>query len=159
MKDSLKEIKPGYGLGNIKFGITRNEVKAILGEPDDIDAFSYTGDDENLTETWIYGELELTIGFDQEEDWRLVMLTIASDFYTLNGKSLIGLNREELERQLKQMNIHDIEFEDMSSDDEPNQVLLEADSLSINFWLDEDRLDEIQWSPVFIDDDTIKWPE
>ena len=30
---ALKEIKPGYGLGNLKFGMTRAEVKLMLGEP------------------------------------------------------------------------------------------------------------------------------
>ena len=159
MKDMLQHIKPGYGLGNIKFGMSREEVKAILGEPDDIDAFSYTDDDENNTETWLYDELELTAGFDEEDDWRLIMLTVASDFYTLNGKSLIGMNREKLVENLKEMKIEDLLFEDISTDEDPNQVLLEVDSLSINFWLDEDHLDEIQWSPFFIDDDTIEWPE
>ena len=159
MNESLKEIKPGYGLGDIKFGMTRDEVKAILGEPDDIDAFSYTEDNENNTETWLYDEMELTVGFDEEDDWRLVMITVASDFYTLNDKSLIGMNREKLVAQLKEMKIEDLVFEDISTEEEPNQVLVEVDSLSVNFWLDENHLDEIQWSPLFIDDDTIKWPE
>ncbi|MDP3312071.1 hypothetical protein [Lutibacter sp.] len=37
MKKSLKEIKPGVGLGNLKFGMSREAVRLMLGEPSFID--------------------------------------------------------------------------------------------------------------------------
>ena len=42
MKIELKKIIPGYGLGILKFGLLREQVKDILGEPDDLDSYSYS---------------------------------------------------------------------------------------------------------------------
>jgi hypothetical protein len=37
MQNNIKEIIPGVGLGAIKFGMTRDEVKKIAGKPDDVE--------------------------------------------------------------------------------------------------------------------------
>ena len=68
MKKALKDIKPGFGLGNLKFGMTRAEVKLMLGEPSFIDKYSHSESEDDLTESWEYDELELSISFDEEED-------------------------------------------------------------------------------------------
>lgn len=159
MINELKDIKPGYGLGIIKFGMTRAEVISILGEADDIDSFSYTDSDTELTESWEYEELELSLNFDKDEDWRLVMISVTSDLYRLNGKKIIGLNEDKLLGQLKEMKFSDLKFEDYSSEEIPDHKLIEVDSKSINFWLENGIVDEVQWSPFFINDDTIIWPE
>jgi hypothetical protein len=159
MITELKEIKPGYGLGAIKFGMTRTEVASLLGQPDDVDNYSYTDSDTELTECWEYLELELSMNFDADEDWRLVMLSVTSDFYSLNGKKLIGLNKEQLIAQLNDLKLGEISIEDFSSEESPNNIMIEIDNISFNVWLEDDIADEIQWSPLFIDDDTIKWPE
>ena len=96
MKKALKEIKPGYGLGNLKFGMTRAEVKLMLGEPSFIDKYSHSDSADDLTESWEYDDLGLSISFDEEENWKLIMISITSDFYELNGVSLIGLKEKEL---------------------------------------------------------------
>ena len=62
-------------------------------------------------------------------------------------------------KELKTSQIKDLDIEDLSSADSPNHVLLSSFSLGVNFWLDEGILEEIQWGPDFIDDDTIKWPK
>lgn len=159
MKKALKEIKPGYGLGVLKFGMTRDEVKLLLGEPSYIDKYSHSDSDEDLTESWEYEELFLSLSFDEEEDWRLLLISVSSDFYELEGKSLIGLNQEELLDELDEINLGKLNLEDCSESKHEDQKVIEVDEKSINFWINDGVLDEIQWSPFFIDDDTIKWPE
>ena len=90
MKKALKEIKLGYGLGNLKFGMTRKEVELMLGEPSFIDKYSNSDSENDLTELWQYDELLLSLNFDEEEDWRLIMISVNDEFYELEGKSLIG---------------------------------------------------------------------
>ena len=68
MKKELKDIKPGIGLGNLKFGMSRAEVKLMLGEPTFVDKYSHSDSDEDLTESWEYEELELSMSFDEDED-------------------------------------------------------------------------------------------
>ncbi len=155
MKKALKEIKCGFGLGNLKFGMTKAEVKLILGEPSYIDKYSHSDSANDLTESWQYDELEISISFDEEEAWKLTMISVNSGFYEFKGKSLIGKSEKDV---LAHLNIEDTYLEDVSERDGENHKVIEIDEKSINFWFIDGVLDEIQWSPLFIDDDTIKWP-
>lgn len=159
MKKALKEIKPGYGLGSLKFGMTRDEVKSLLGNPSFIDKYSHSDSAKDLTESWQYDDLLLSLSFDEEEDWKLIMISVNDDFYELEGENLIGLTEEMLIEQLDEMNLGEWSLEDCCDDDNEDQKVIEAEDKSINFWINDGILDEIQWTPFFIDDDTIEWPE
>lgn len=156
MKVALKEIKLGVGLGVLKFGMTRTEVKLILGEPSFIDKYSHSESDNDLTESWEYDDLKLSLSFDEEESWKVTMMSVNSNFYEFEGKSLIGKSEKDI---LTSLNINDSYLEDVSERDGENHKVIEIEEKSINFWFIDGVLDEIQWSPLFIDDDTINWPE
>jgi len=158
MKEALKEIKPGYGLGVLKFGMSRAEVKLMLGEPSFIDKYSHSDSANDLTESWEYDQLELSLSFDEEENWKLTMISITADFYELGGKSFVGLPEDKLVEELNQLEFKDLDLEDCSEQDGQNHKVIEIEDKSINFWFIDGVLDEIQWSPFFIDDDTIDWP-
>lgn len=159
MEKNLTEIKIGQGLGILKFGMSRDQVKEILGEAGEMESYSYTNTENDMAETWHYDALEVSLGFDEEDDWRLVSVSVTSDYCELNGNKLIGMKKEELEEVFNQIDIKDLETEDWSSEESPNHWLITSDSSGINFWLDDDVLSEIQWNPIFIDDDTIAWPK
>ena len=159
MKKELKDIKPGYGLGVLKFGMSRAEVKLMLGEPSFTDKYSHSDNENDLTESWEYDDLELSLSFDEEESWKLTMMSVNSDFYEFEGKSLIGKAEKDILTELASLKLEDIYLEDVSDRDGDNHKVIEIDEKSINFWFVDGVLDEIQWSPLFIDDDTIKWPE
>jgi len=159
MKKAIQEIKSGYGLGVLKFGMSRTEVKLLLGEPSFIDKYSHSDSANDLTEAWEYDELELSLSFDEEEKWKLMMISVSSDFYEIRNKALIGLNEEKLMEKLTFLNFQDLDLEDCSEQDGENHKVIEVEKESMNFWCVDGVLDEIQWSPYFIDDDTIKWPE
>jgi len=159
MKKQLKEIKLGIGLGPIRFGMTKAEVKLILGDATNEETFSYSDSDEDMTECWDYQELDLSLNFDEEENWKLTMISVTSKFYELEGVSLIGLNGEGLLAQLKKLDIGKVEIEDFSEEDIFDNELIEIEDKSLSFWLNDDVLDEIQWTPFFIDEDTLNWPK
>ena len=156
MKKELKDIKPGIGLGNLKFGMSRAEVKLMLGEPSFIDKYSHSDSDEDLTESWDYEDLELSLSFDEDEDWRLTMMSVTSKHYNLEGVSLIGLKEKYLLQKLETFELGSLDVEETETD---GQKVIEVEEQSINFWLVDGVLDEIQWSPFFLDDDTIQWPK
>lgn len=153
------EIVPGVGLGKLKFGMSRDEVKTILGEPDHQEITSYGDDDSDQSDAWEYHPLRLDLSFEEAEDWRLTILSVSSEDYMFKGSSLIGLNQEELMEELDVLRVKDLEIEDMSSEDHPEQTLISSDELGMNFWLHKDILEEIQWGPLFEDENTIRWPE
>jgi hypothetical protein len=157
--EELSEIKLGLGLGPIKFGMTREEVKTILGEADDIDSYSLDDNGKDLSEAWEYDEFAISISFDEEDDWKLSTVAIASKEYLFRGKKLIGLDQNTLLKELKSLEISDIQVEDCSNTEFPDHILVEVESLSLNFWLDNGILEEIQWAPLFDENECIIWPK
>ena len=158
MKKQLKDIKPGYGLGVLKFGMKRSEVKLMLGEPSFVDEYSHSDSGNDLTESWEYEDLALSLSFDQEENWKLTMMSVSSDFYELEDKSLIGKAEAMAMKELAGFD-EELYLEDCSEVEGEDHKVIEVDEKSINFWFIDGVLDEIQWSPFFIDDDTIQWPK
>ena len=158
MQKEHLDILPGTGLGKLKFGMSREEVTSLLGEPSHHEITHYGEDKTDRSDAWEYHPLRLDLSFEEAEEWKLVILSVSSEDYLFKGSSLIGLNLDELMEELEVLGITDIEIEDMSSEDHPEQKLLSSDSLAINFWLHQDILEEIQWGPQFLDDETIKWP-
>lgn len=159
MKQLLQKIQIGIGIGKLKFGITRDSVKEILGEPESCEKYSYSNTEKDLTETWYYTSLGINLGFDQEDDWRLGLITLESGTYFFDNKIFIGQEKKEVLSEIQNLNISDIEYEDMSSIESPTHELYSSDSIGINFWFDYNKLTEIQIAPLFVDDETIKWPE
>ncbi|WP_218841368.1 hypothetical protein, partial [Winogradskyella undariae] len=159
MKQISKKIKTGIGVGELKFGISKDDAKQILGEPDDCEKYSYSNTEKDLTEIWYYKNLGLNISFDEDEDWRLGSITIESETYLFENSIFIGQDKNEILSKLKNLKIIDVEYEDMSTIENPTHELYSSDTLGINFWFDNNKLSEIQINPLFIDDETIKWPE
>lgn len=154
-----KEIKIGEGLGDLKFGMSREQVKAILGEPDDIDRYSDSDLEDDASESWHYDEPEISLSFDEDVDWKLVTIAVSSPAYELLNKKLIGLDSEALMAELKSMELGDFETEDWSSEELPDHKLISYPETQINFWLEDGELTEIQWGPLFSDEETIRWPD
>lgn len=152
MSKNITSILPNIGLGDIKFGLNRNQVKDILGEPDEIDTFAYDEEtQEDLTESWHYDEMEFSCSFDEAEDWKMVNMSVSSIIYTINGEPVIGLSKENLITLIENAQMGEIE------EDEENQVITALDS-QINFWFDEEGVSEIQWSVNWDEDDNPIWP-
>lgn len=101
----------------------------------------------------------MNISFDEEDNWRLGLITIESEIYLLENRIFIGQEKKEILSELKSLKIIDIEYEDMSTVENSTHELFSSDTLGINFWFDYDKLSEIQLSPLFIDDEKIKWPK
>lgn len=160
MIKEIKEVIPGVGLGSLKFGMSRDEVKALLGKPDDVE--SVPGFDEEVNdelESWHYDEHEFSIVFDADYDWKLVSIAISDPYFTFHGESLIGMSREKVMDFVKK---HDIEIsgvEDLSDDENPELELVESEEMGLMFWFDGDIAIEMQILPDVEDDgETIKWP-
>lgn len=152
MNQDIQDILPGEGLGKIRFGISRAQLKELIGEPDEVDEYSYSDEEDELTESWHYDELDLSVSFDEEFDWRLVTMSVSGPEYTFMGKKLIGLQRLKLVHTLTELGVEDLAFEDCSTEDNPDHHLIASDEAGVNFWLDKGVLTEIQWSPLFIED-------
>ena len=157
MKD-IHKIKPLAGLGMLRFGMTRDEIRSLLGEPEDIDEYSFSGAPDDLSESWHYDDMDLSMSFDAEDDWRLITLAISSEDYQLEDYPLVGKSKTELLQILSFLGYSDIKEENELTLDMPGHELVAEHSKFINFWLEGGLVKEIQWSPQFDEDDEVIWP-
>ena len=111
------EVKIGIGLDQIKFGMERSEVLEILGEPTEKELFSYSEDEEDLTEVWHYDENEMSLSFDEADNWRLIMIAASDDTFELKGKDIVGRSYEDVLSILKELDLTNIETDEVSEQD------------------------------------------
>lgn len=146
----MTKIFLGEGLDKLKFGMTKEEVKGILGEPDDVEEIEYEEDDDDISIVWHYDQLEISVSFDKDdEQWLLFSIASSAPETELAGKKLIGKTFEEAMEEIKNLNLGEIEIEQDEEDENLKQVF--ADESSISFWFDENILTEMQWGPIFED--------
>jgi len=158
MKANIANITPGEGLGDLKFGMQRADVKALLGEPDEVESQSHDDDDEDITESWHYDEIEVSLSFDKVEDWKLCTIAVSNPEVKMHDKKVIGLSKDGLVEALKKMKITNLSYDDWSSAEMPDSMTITADDDEIVFWIEDGTVMDVQWGPLFIDEDTIKWP-
>jgi len=149
MKDNIKNIESNKGLSELLFGMTRDEVKVLLGKPKVTEAYEDDEEEEvGKVEIWHFDELELSVGFEEAEDWTLMSISVTGEFYEMAGKRLIGKNIEEISAALEAWGVIDYELEDHSNDESPDHKLIVSDYLGMIFWFDNGIASEISWSPL-----------
>lgn len=156
MENNMKEILLGQGLGKIRFGMTRDQVKAILGNPSERETYSLS-DDEDDTEAWHYDDQDLSISFDQENDWKLTSIAISSDSYGLEGEKLIGQKIDDVLSYFSKKDFGEPEEDEEISEESPEHCLMHIDEATISLWFENGILTELQWGP-FYENAEIKWP-
>lgn len=157
MKENIQSIESNKGLGKLLFGMTKEAVKELIGEPFEVEKHEpEEGDEVGLVEIWHYDELELSVGFEEEEDWTLMSISITGSDYLLDGISLIGKKLSEVGSQLEKWGVLDFETEDHSDDESPNHKLIVSDFLGMIIWFDDDVATEISWSPLYEDESDIE---
>jgi len=158
MKEAIKYIEPGIGLGKLKFGMAQDEIKEIIGLPDEIEIYQYLPDSNERSENWHFEDLQLSISFSSEDDWRMDTVSINSKYYSLWDSVEIGQTMSQVEETLKRIDKENYICEDWSNLESPDHKLFEFEEYYLNLWFENGELSEIQWSPKFINEDEIDWP-
>lgn len=149
-------IEPGIGLDGLRFGINREEARKKYGDPDKIELETVNN---AACEHWMYGNEFIQLTFDEEDDFRMTTITVWSTFFQFKNIVPIGTDIDDFKNLILEWDVFDFVEEDFSSLESPNHILISSDTLEMNFWFDENVLNELQFGPFFIDDDTIRWPK
>ncbi len=153
-------IRPGVGVGDVQFGMTRQQVVEILGEPNEIEGFAYPeNENEDMEEIWHYDELELSASFEAEEDWCLVSLSVTGEDYRLHETPFIGLTKDALYAVLYDLDFGMLEYEDHSSLENPSHELIASSLFGMNFWLENGKVSELQWNLMEVAEGDLDWSE
>lgn len=146
----------GKGIGEIVFGMSRNDIENILGKPDEVESIRYSDDERSVT--WYYYDKALDFTFDSTDDYKLSYITTDSNEYHIEKKIKVGLKYDELLDFIEELELGLYDIEDMSSEDLQHQLLISFDSKSLNLWFDNKVLTEIQFGPFYDEDDKPQWP-
>ncbi len=145
----MKNILIGKGLENIPFGIDQDQLKAIIGAPDEIEKSPSLSPDEPTSEIWHYDEEELSALFDYyDKTWELVSLATTSKDAMLNGVKLIGLHKKEVIQSIQKLSLGKFTIENLNAEDNVLDSIMSFESTGIDFWFEGNILIEIQWSPI-----------
>lgn len=142
----------GQGIGDLRFGMPKDDVKSILGDPDEIEQYTDDEDDDNKTETWHYDELELSVSFDELTDWILATIAVSSIDFEFEGLKLIGLDYENVMKKISKLDLGEETKEDIPEEDGIKQLLVSFDDVSVSFWFEDEILSEIIWGPIWDDE-------
>ena len=160
MLKNVQVIVTSVGLGGIKFGMTRDEVKVVIGPPDDIE--NLPGFEEEVNdqlESWHYDEYEFSLVFDAIYDWKLVSIAVSDPYFTLFGEHIIDMDKQDALDILEKNNIVITHVEDVSDDENPDLILMESEDAGLMIWFQDDIAIEIQFLPEVEDDgETLIWP-
>jgi hypothetical protein len=156
---NTNDITLGQGLGDLTFGLNREEVAQLLGDPSEIEGMD--GDkDSGAMEAWHYDEQHLSLSFEEDCNWKLTSITSASPDVLFEGVDMIGLSQGEVMEQMEVFNLGEFNLEDISNEVLPEQMLATNPDFSLNLFFDHDILAEIQWGPYWDEDaEHPIWPE
>ena len=149
MLDNIRNIQVGKGLGDLTFGKSREQVVAILGEPTEKEKYTLSDLDNDDTEAWHYDNLDLSLSFDEESNWRLSSIAVSSDEYLIDGETLIGKNKGEVVAFLIDKGWNEIEEDEEVKQENGSNTLLHVDKASMSLWFENDELTEMQIGPYF----------
>ncbi len=140
-------IRPGIGLGDLKFGASCEEVRAYLGEPvvDEGEPVDWLN--------WDYPDIGVSVSFGREYAFRLISISTTNEDSSLFGHRLIGLRSEDALRA--------VEGEALGAWLRVEDALgweAEFDDASLEFRFDDDRLWLISWRVLIDENDIVHWP-
>lgn len=141
-----KEILLGTGLGELFFGMSRIDVKKVLGDPDEIENYEYV--EGEMAESWHYDKEEISLTFfEKEADWQMETIAISSDTYTLEDVAFVGMSEQEAVDHIKRLDLGGYSVEQIEND--AKQSLIKIPTQNLFFWLDDGTIAEIQWEPLW----------
>jgi len=150
-----KEIKPLYGIGPIKFGLSRQAVEDILGEPEN--SFKEEYEEGIEAEVWEYSELGMELTFSSDDDYGLGLIRFFDNQFRLGPDKLIGEEREIMLKSLKLNGFDDFEL-DVEVSDEWTQSYY-SDKLGIIINVTDNLVDYITIFCEYDDDGNAIWPQ
>jgi len=146
---NFMEIKIGIGLDNLVFGMSQEEVKNTLGEPDKVNEREM----DNAIVYYFNNEL-IKAKFDEEEDLKLYSIEVHNPEVLMFNKKVMNLTKGEIESLLINNGYTKIKHQDYDTFD-----TIICEEIWTTFEFGFNRLRNIEFSPLFKDEENILWPD
>jgi len=134
MERKIQRILLGKGLDDLPFGATQGEVESIFGKAEETDELDLKGE---KSIAWHYWDIGLSMNFDENQDFRLSSIDVASPEVLLFDQPMIGKTMAEVKDFLADKKIG-------TPVDEVQRGLIYEDA-NLSLWFNGGDLEEIQW--------------
>lgn len=152
------EIVPGYGFGELKFGLGKDEVLNLVGKPD---RQSLDNDEFGNTLTYHYSAKRFSLYFEEEDNFSLSCIETDNPDLIFFDEKIIGFSRDRLVKMIDDRNLGDYEetveeAEGVKEEDLETCILVAE--IETNFYFYDDKLISVQIGVLYSDEDEVCWP-
>ena len=126
------DIVPLKGFENIYFGMRREEVSNILGQPSESRKEEYPDGSEQIILD--YEDLGIDLSFSEDDDFLLGTITFYTDNFLLEKEALIGLSEMKFKEKIQVLDINDLVLEDSFEDIESKDFYSANKAISFFFF-------------------------
>jgi hypothetical protein len=145
------QIIPGKGFGHILFGISKDRLVELLGEPDELDG---ADEDGETIEQYYYDDLDAAFTFSSLECNKLLVITIGDPQYIVAGQLHTGMEMKEALQSVSELDWEQPDIETVEKDN----LIYRYDKTGVEIWFEDGVLTGFQLTPQWKDEDTIAWP-
>ncbi len=146
------EISLKTGLNELKFGLTMDEVKKIMGNPDDTEELD---DSEVKTEVWYYWEDGITVFFEMHGIYKCVCLETDNPDSVLLGRKISELKEGDIQDLFVENNYNEYETED----EEWGEKRISIDDAVVDIYFDKGAIVSVNWGVDFDENESPIWPK
>lgn len=147
--ENLIEIKLNEGLGVLQFGMTYEQVTAIIGEPDDTDEVET--DDSTNAKVYSYWDEAIVLFFEGKKQQLLTNIEVDNLDATLFGEKVFDFEEKDVIDLMKKHGFQEIEEEE----EEWGEKRITFDEAMLDFYFEDGVLNSVSWGVAIDENDNI----
>ena len=160
------DITPGHGIGQLRFGLSKEKAIDIIGVPDTTS--EHKDPESGKTTVFYYAKKGITAYFEEEDDYCLSSIEIENPHMVFLNEKIYRFTKDQVVALLekKDFKITSEEYvkpNEMEGNatikDESLEFCISVDDIEINFYFFDDRLLSVQFGVLFDDNDEVSWPD
>lgn len=134
-------IEPLKGYGDIKFGMSIDEVVSVFGTPSNLEELDpIIEGNESSSILYDYDDLEVSICFEGTDKMLVSSISTISEDATLFGEKIYDMNRNQIIELMKKNGYKEFDEEEQEGD-----TCLIYDELMLDFYFNEGELIDVVW--------------
>ena len=137
-------IEPLKGYGDIKFGMSIDEVVNLLGTPSNFEELEpIIEGNESSSTLYDYDDLALSVCFEGTDKMLVSSISTSDEDATLFGEKIYAMNRKQVIDLMKKNGYKEFDEEEQEGD-----TCLIYDELMLDFYFNEGELIDVVWGVI-----------
>ena len=137
-------IEPLKGYGDIKFGMSIDEVVSVFGTPSNLEELDpIIEGNESSSILYDYDDLAVSVCFEGTDKMLVSSISTINEDATLFGERIYDMNRNQIIELMKKNGYKEFDEEEQEGD-----TCLIYDELMLDFYFNEGELIDVVWGVV-----------